>query len=168
MRDFTSESIRAVTGIVMQDNFLFSDSICQNIIMGEKLDKERLRDAIETACLEDLIERNPIGIGMKVGAEGIGVSGGEKQRIMIARAVYKNPVYLMMDEATSSLDADNEAHITANLSRSFCDRTRIVIAHRLSTVKNADNIVVLRHGKVVEQGTHDQLISKAGYYYKLI
>jgi len=165
---YTAHSIRQMSGIVMQENFLFSDSIRQNIVMGEEYDADRLRSAIETACLGELIERHPLGADMKVGAEGLGVSGGEKQRIMIARAVYKNPLYLMMDEATSSLDADNETRITANLAGHFANRTRIVIAHRLSTVRNADNIIVLRHGRVVEQGTHEQLVASGGYYFTLI
>jgi ATP-binding cassette subfamily B protein len=140
----------------------------RNIVMGEPLDGARLDAAIRTACLNDLIERHPLGVDMKVGAEGLGVSGGEKQRIMIARAAYKNPLYLMMDEATSSLDADNEARITANLSTDFHGKTRLVIAHRLSTVRHADNIIVLRHGHVVEQGTHEQLVAQGGYYFTLI
>lgn len=166
--DYTAESMRRQSGIVMQENFLFSDSIRQNIIMGEPFDATRLQSAIKTACLEDLINRHPLGTEMKVGADGLGVSGGEQQRIMIARAAYKNPLYLMMDEATSSLDADNEARITANLATNFANRTRIVIAHRLSTVRNADNIIVLRHGRVVEQGTHEQLVALGGYYLTLI
>lgn len=166
--DYTAESMRRQSGIVMQENFLFSDSIRQNIIMGEPFDATRLQSAIKTACLDDLINRHPLGAEMKVGADGLGVSGGEQQRIMIARAAYKNPLYLMMDEATSSLDADNEARITANLATNFANRTRIVIAHRLSTVRNADNIIVLRHGRVVEQGTHEQLVALGGYYLTLI
>lgn len=166
--NFTSESIRRASGIVMQDNFLFSDSIRRNIIMGEAPDDRRLQEALATACLDDLIDRHPLGAEMKVGAEGLGVSGGERQRIMIARAAYKNPLYLMMDEATSSLDAENEAKITENLARHFSGRTRIVIAHRLSTVRDADNIVVLRHGRVVEQGTHEELVARGGYYFNLI
>ncbi|MCM1140323.1 MAG: peptidase domain-containing ABC transporter [Muribaculum sp.] len=168
LSDYTAESMRRQSGIVMQENFLFSDSIRHNIIMGEPFDATRLQSAIKTACLEDLINRHPLGAEMKVGADGLGVSGGEQQRIMIARAAYKNPLYLMMDEATSSLDADNEARITANLAKNFANRTRIVIAHRLSTVRNADNIIVLRHGRVVEQGTHEQLVALGGYYLTLI
>lgn len=165
---YRAESMRGQCGIVMQDNFLFSDSIRQNIIMGESYEPDRLKAAIEIACLGDLIDRHPLGAERKVGADGIGVSGGERQRIMIARAAYKNPLYLMLDEATSSLDADNEARITANLAGSFANRTRIVIAHRLSTVRNADNIIVLRHGRVAEQGTHEELVALGGYYFTLI
>ncbi len=168
LSDFTAESMRKVSGIVMQDNFLFSDSIRRNIMMGEEPEPERLARALERACLGDLTGRHPLGVDMKVGAEGLGVSGGEKQRIMIARAAYKNPLYLFMDEATSALDAENEAKITNNLAREFCGRTRIVIAHRLSTVRNADNIIVLRRGQVVEQGSHNELVARGGYYLKLI
>lgn len=165
---YSAKSMRESTGIVMQENFLFSDTIRQNIIMGEKADEQRLNEAIQIACLSDLFESHPLKENTKVGNEGIGVSGGEKQRIMIARAAYKHPLYLMMDEATSSLDADNEARITSNLEKHFAKSTRIVIAHRLSTVKNADNIIVLRHGQIVEEGTHDELIKQKGYYFKLV
>lgn len=164
----SAESIRSAAGIVMQDNFLFSDTIAHNIVMGENIDADRLQNAIQSACLDDLITRSPLGYEMKVGANGVGVSGGEKQRIMIARAIYKRPAYLMMDEATSSLDAENEATITSNIESLFAGRTRIVIAHRLSTVCNADNIIVLRHGRVVESGTHDDLVKRRGYYFELI
>lgn len=165
---FKAESLRHVAGIVMQDNFLFSDTIRHNILLGEQADEERLREATEAACLTDYLAGQPLGVHTKVGSEGIGVSGGERQRIMIARAVYKNPQYLMLDEATSSLDAENERRITDNLDRLFSGRTRVVIAHRLSTVKNADQIIVLRHGHVVEQGTHAELVHQKGYYYELI
>ena len=168
LSEYTAYSMRHVSGIVMQDNFIFSDTVKRNIILGEPEDNVRLNIAIEAACLTDYVESQPLGVETKVGSEGIGVSGGEKQRIMIARAVYKKPQYLMLDEATSSLDAENERRITENLDEHFSNRTRIVIAHRLSTVKNADNIVVLRHGEVVEQGTHAELVAQKGYYYELI
>lgn len=165
---YSARSIRKETGIVMQESFLFSDTIRQNIVMGEDFDEQRLQEAIRIACLSDLFQNHPMKENTKIGSEGIGLSGGEKQRIMIARAAYKRPVYLMMDEATSSLDADNEACITKNLDEHFAKSTRIVIAHRLSTVKNADNIVVLRHGRIVEQGTHAELVKQGGYYFKLV
>ena len=152
----------------MQDNFIFSDTIKRNVILGEADDEERLREALSMACLDEFIKSQPLGVNTRIGSEGIGVSGGEKQRIMIARAAYKRPVYLMLDEATSSLDAENERHITENIERTFRHHTRIVIAHRLSTVRNADRIVVLRHGRVVEQGTHEELTAMRGYYYQLI
>lgn len=168
LANYQAESLRHMAGIVMQDNFLFSDSIRNNILLGEPADDDRLRQAIEAACLTDFLAKQPLGIHTKVGSEGIHISGGERQRIMIARAIYKNPQYLMLDEATSALDAENERRITQNLDGLFAGRTRIVIAHRLSTVKNADQIIVLRHGKVAEQGTHAELTARRGYYYELI
>ena len=161
-------SIRQLSGIVMQDNFLFSDTIRQNILLGELENEERLQSAIDSACLREYITELPLGVDTKIGTEGNGVSGGERQRIMLARAIYKNPLYMMLDEATSSLDAENENRITENLDKVLRGRTLLVIAHRLSTVKNADNIIVLRHGKVVETGKHDKLIRLKGYYYSLV
>lgn len=168
LANYSAKSMRQVSGIVMQENFIFSDSIRRNVVLGEEDDDNRLREALSIACLNDFIEKQPLGVNTKIGAEGMGVSGGEKQRIMIARAAYKHPVYLMLDEATSSLDAENERKITDNIARTFENRTRIVIAHRLSTVRNADRIIVLRHGRVVEQGTHAELTKLHGYYYQLI
>ena len=168
LADYTAKSVRKASGIVMQDNFVFSDTVYRNIVLGENDNEERLAAAVRTACLDDYIEKHPLGLHTKVGTEGIGVSGGEKQRIMIARAIYKDPLYLMLDEATSSLDAENERRITEAIERRFEGRTRIVIAHRLSTVRNADHIVVLRHGEIVEHGTHAELVDRRGYYYELI
>lgn len=168
LKAYSARSLRQATGIVMQDNFLFSDTLRRNIILGEAVDEEKLKLAVKLACLEEFVEKQPLGLQTKVGADGTGVSGGEKQRIMIARAAYKAPQYLMLDEATSSLDAENESRITDNLRRSFAGRTRLVIAHRLSTVCDADHIIVLRHGRVVETGTHEELVRKKGYYYELV
>lgn len=168
LQQYAAHSVRHASGIVMQDNFLFSDTVLRNICLGEAENTKKLAEATHVACLDDYLSRQPLGLRTKVGSEGMGVSGGEKQRIMIARAVYKNPQYLMLDEATSSLDAENERRITEAIDGRFKGRTRIVIAHRLSTVKNADQIVVLRHGQVVEVGTHAQLIAHKGYYYELI
>jgi len=168
LKNFSAKSIRRASGIVMQDNFIFSDTIKHNIILGEQENNEQLKRALTTACLNEFIKKQPLGVNTKIGAEGIGVSGGEKQRIMIARAAYKRPAYLMLDEATSSLDAENEKNITQNLENDFKGRTQIVIAHRLSTVKNADRIIVLRNGEVVEEGNHAELIAQHGYYYQLI
>ena len=168
LQDWPAKAVRAVTGIVMQDNFIFSDTIKNNIVLGETYDKARLDEAIDLSCLREFIDRLPLGVETKVGRDGTGISGGEKQRLMIARAIYKQPQYLMLDEATSSLDAENERQITENLEHKFHNRTMLVIAHRLSTVKNADNIVVLRKGHVVEQGTHQQLVTLHGYYYELV
>lgn len=168
LKNFSAKSIRRASGIVMQDNFIFSDTIKRNIILGEQENNEQLKRALTTACLNEFIKKQPLGVNTKIGTEGIGVSGGEKQRIMIARAAYKRPAYLMLDEATSSLDAENEKNITHNLENDFKGRTQIVIAHRLSTVKNADRIIVLRNGEVVEEGNHAELIAQHGYYYQLI
>lgn len=168
LKNFSAKSIRRASGIVMQDNFIFSDTIKRNIILGEQENNEQLKRALTTACLNEFIKKQPLGVNTKIGAEGIGVSGGEKQRIMIARAAYKRPAYLMLDEATSSLDAENEKNITHNLENDFKGRTQIVIAHRLSTVKNADRIIVLRNGEVVEEDNHAELIAQHGYYYQLI
>ena len=165
---YQSDSLRQTMGIVMQDNFIFSDTIKNNIIMGLPENSERLGKAIRMACLSDYVSALPLGVDTKIGAEALGLSGGEKQRIMLARAIYKQPLYLFLDEATSSLDADNERKITDNIAAEFVDKTLLVIAHRLSTVKNADNIIVLRHGEVVEQGKHDNLIKLRGYYYELV
>ncbi|MCM1312322.1 MAG: peptidase domain-containing ABC transporter [Bacteroides sp.] len=168
LNKYNARSIRKVSGIVMQDNYIFSDSIRENIVLGEKYDETKLHEAVKAACLEEYIAGLPLGLDTKIGSEGIGVSGGERQRIMIARAIYKQPQYLMMDEATSSLDAENEKTITQNIGEICKGRTLLVIAHRLSTVRNADQIIVLRHGKIVERGTHHELIAHKGYYYELI
>lgn len=168
LAEYSAESVRRNCGVVMQDSFIFSDTIKRNIIMGKEYVEELFSKSIETACLHDYLNRLPLGAETKIGGDGIGVSGGERQRIMIARAVYHNPLCLIMDEATSSLDAENEQKITEQISRVFKGRTLIVIAHRLSTVRKADNIVVMKHGMVVEQGVHTELVEKKGYYYNLI
>lgn len=168
LNSITAKSLRDHTGFVMQDNFLFSDTLLRNIVMGNDIDKTLLEKSLEMACLESFVNSRPMGIYTKIGAEGIGVSGGEKQRIMIARAIYKQPKYLILDEATSNLDADNEAKITDAITFGMSDCTRIVIAHRLSTVRNADNIIVMHKGRIVEQGTHLQLCGYESYYKKLV
>lgn len=160
---------REQCGVVMQEGYIFSDTIANNIAVGvESIDKQRLRYAAEIANIKDYIEALPLGYNTKVGMEGINMSTGQKQRILIARAVYKNPHYLFFDEATSALDANNEKIIMNNLNSFFKGRTVIVIAHRLSTVKNADQIVVLEYGKIIEIGTHIELSSKKGAYYELV
>lgn len=168
VQTISAESIRKHVGIVMQDNFIFSGTVQQNITMGKAFDEKKINKIIHIACLDEFVSNHPLGIKTKIGIDGIGISGGEKQRIMIARALYKDPQILMMDEATSSLDAENEACITKNIEENFNDRTRIIIAHRLSTVCKADKIIVLRHGEIVEEGTHESLIAKMGYYYNLV
>lgn len=160
---------REQCGTVMQEGFIFSDSIAKNIAVADEYpDPARLNHAIKMANIEDLIESLPSGLNTKIGAEGNGISTGQKQRILIARAVYKNPSYIFFDEATNALDANNESIIMENLKSFFKERTVVVVAHRLSTVKNAHNIVVVDKGVIVEQGTHADLTSSKGAYYSLV
>jgi len=156
-------------GIVMQDNYLFSETVLRNIIMGdESMNVERLAEAIRVANLEEFIKSKPMGLYTKIGSSGVGISGGERQRIMIARAVYKDPQYLFLDEATSFLDAENESIIVGNLESFFKGKSVIIIAHRLSTVRSSDQIVVLKDGEIVEMGAHDELIKLHRIYYSLV
>ncbi len=156
-------------GVVMQEGFLFNASIAKNIAIGkEHIDTERMRHAMKVANITTMVERLPSGLETIIGAEGTGLSTGQKQRILIARAVYKDPEYLFFDEATSALDAKNEKEIMEHLDTFFKDRTAIVIAHRLSTVKNAHQIVVLDEGRIVEKGDHVTLIKQKGTYYRLV
>ena len=160
---------REECGVVMQDGYIFNDTIANNIAIGQDvIDKERLKKAVEIANIKDYIDQLPLGYNTKIGMEGVGMSGGQKQRLFIARAVYKNPNFIFFDEATSSLDANNEKIIMENLNQFFKDRTAVVIAHRLSTVKNADQIVVLEKGKIIERGTHKELTALKGNYYNLV
>lgn len=160
---------RSICGVVMQDGYIFNDSIENNIGIGDVfIDQNRLHRAIGLANLNKLIESLPLGLKTKIGNEGMGLSGGEKQRIYIARAIYKNPQIIFFDEATSSLDAKNEREIHNNLLAFLEGKTALVIAHRLSTIKNADQIIVMKNGEVSEMGTHYNLIEKRGEYYKLI
>ena len=165
---YSAASLRSACGIVSQDNFLFSDTIERNIVLGGEMECERLARAVDTACLTDVVESRPLGLQTKVGADGEGLSGGERQRVMMARVAYKQPPYIMLDEATSSLDAQTEQRITDNIANRFAGSTRIVIAHRLSTVRDAHLIIVMRAGEIVESGTHRELIAARGYYYDLI
>ena len=156
-------------GVVMQEGYVFNDSIAQNIAVGEDyIDKGKLRQAVEIANIKDFVESLPLSYNTKIGNEGVGVSGGQKQRLFIARAVYKSPDYIFFDEATSALDANNETIIMENLEQFFQGKTAIVIAHRLSTVKKADKIIVLDKGIVVEEGNHKELVAKRGEYYRLV
>ncbi len=160
---------RQSIGVVMQESFMFSDSIAANIAVGdESINTTKLKEAASIANVLDFIESLPLGFNTKIGAEGIGISAGQKQRILIARAVYKNPDYIFFDEATNSLDGNNETVIMKNLSEFFKHKTVIVVAHRLSTVKNADQIVVLNNGVITESGTHNQLTNLKGEYYTLV
>ncbi len=160
---------RSQCGVVMQDGFMFSDSIARNIAVGvERIDAQRLDHAVRVANLRDFVDTLPSGLHTKIGTEGSGISQGQRQRILIARAVYKNPQYLFFDEATNALDANNEATIMANLNDFFQNRTVVIVAHRLSTVCHADQIVVLDKGQLIEQGTHGQLVARQGTYWQLV
>jgi ATP-binding cassette subfamily B protein len=160
---------RSQCGVVMQDGFIFSDTIAKNIAMGEELIKpEQLLYASRMACIDDFIDQLPLGFNTRIGQEGLTLSGGEQQRILIARAIYKNPSFLFLDEGTSALDANNERRIMENLELVFKGKTVLIVAHRLSTVKNADQIIVMDKGQIVEQGKHNALISKKGPYFNLV
>ncbi len=160
---------RGLCGVVMQDGFIFSDSIAKNIAVGDEYpNMAKLKHAINVANINDFVESLPLGLNTKIGSEGNGISQGQKQRILIARAVYKDPEYIFFDEATNALDANNEKVIMENLESFFKGRTVVVVAHRLSTVKNADNIIVLDKGAIIEQGTHAELTQSKGEYYQLV
>ena len=160
---------RRQCGVVMQDGVIFSESIARNIAVDDgDIDKDRLLKAAQIACIHEYIMSLPLKYNTKIGRDGIGLSQGQKQRILIARAVYKNPDYIFLDEATNSLDANNERAIVENLDKFYRGKTVVIVAHRLSTVKNADQIVVIDHGKVVETGNHETLTAKRGAYYNLV
>jgi len=160
---------REQCGVVMQDGFIFSDSIESNIAVGDDYpNNAKLHHAINVANIQDFIDGLPLGLNTKIGAEGKGISQGQRQRVLIARAVYKDPEYIFFDEATNALDANNERIIMDNLAEFFKGRTVIIVAHRLSTVSNADNIIMLDKGRIIEQGTHYELTSLRGEYYKLV
>lgn len=169
LKDMNPHVWRAHTGCVMQDGFIFSDTIARNIAVGaESIDKERLLHAVTVANIREFIDSLPLGYNTKIGMEGNGVSQGQRQRILIARAVYKDPEFIFLDEATNALDANNEKEIMEHLHRFYRGRTVVVVAHRLSTVRDADNIVVLDKGRVAEEGTHEELTAKRGIYYELV
>ena len=163
------KSWRRNCGVVMQDGVIFSESIARNIAVDDgEIDKDRLVHAAEIAEIHDYVMGLPLKYDTKIGRDGTGLSQGQKQRILIARAVYKNPRFIFLDEATNSLDAKNERMIVENLSDFYRGRTVVVVAHRLSTVKNADNIIVLDKGVIAESGTHSELIERKGVYFNLI
>jgi ATP-binding cassette subfamily B protein len=169
IRDLSAADLRKNTGVVMQDGFIFSDTIKRNIATSdENIDIEKLKHVSKLANIEDFINSLPLHYNTKIGAAGNGISSGQRQRILIARAVYKNPHYIFLDEATSALDAENEKIIHDNLREFFIGKTVLIIAHRLSTVKNADQIIVLKNGQICEQGTHNQLVSNKGEYFNLV
>ena len=156
-------------GVVMQDGVIFSESIARNIAVDDgEIDKERLLQAARIACIDNYIQTLPLKYNTLIGQDGIGLSQGQKQRILIARAVYKNPDYIFLDEATNALDANNERAIVENLMEFYKGKTVVIVAHRLSTVKNADQLIVIERGKIIETGTHTALIDRQGAYYHLV
>lgn len=160
---------RARCGVVMQDGFIFSDTIANNVSESDDFpDPARLDHALNVANITDYVRSLPLGVNTMIGARGNGVSQGQRQRLLIARAVYKNPDYLFLDEATNSLDANNERKIINQLDNFYAGKTVIVVAHRLSTVAHADQIVVLERGRVVELGNHQELVDARGAYYTLV
>ena len=169
INDVNKQWWRRQCGVVMQDGVIFSESIAKNIAVDDaEIDQVRLLEAAKISCIFDYVMGLPLKFDTKIGRDGIGLSQGQKQRILIARAVYKNPEYIFLDEATNSLDANNERKIVESLDRFYKGKTVVIVAHRLSTVKNADQIVVIDHGKVVETGTHDTLTLKRGAYFQLV
>jgi ATP-binding cassette subfamily B protein len=160
---------RSQCGAVLQDGYIFNDTIAKNIALGDDVvDKQKLLNAVKVASIQQFIESLPLGYNTKIGQEGLGISQGQKQRLLIARTVYKNPEYIFFDEATNALDAFNEMIVVENLEAFFKEKTMLVVAHRLSTVMNADNIIVLEDGEIVEQGTHEYLTSLKGAYFQLV
>lgn len=160
---------RQKCGVVMQDGYIFSDTIANNIaISDEKVNKTKLIQSVQVANIRDVIDTLPLGYNTKIGQDGVGLSQGQKQRILIARAAYKQPEFIFFDEATNALDATNERIIMENLEQFFQGRTVVIVAHRLSTVKNADQIVVMEKGEIVERGTHQSLTAERGKYFNLV
>lgn len=169
LNNYSQRMWRKKCGVVMQDGFIFSDTIAHNIAVSDEIvNRDKLLSAVKVANIQDFIESLPLSYNTKIGQEGSGTSQGQKQRMLIARAVYKNPDYIFLDEATNALDANNEKVIMENLDEFFKGRTVVVVAHRLSTVKNADQIIVLDKGKIVETGNHKELTAKRGTYYQLV
>ena len=169
LKNYSDRAWRSRCGAVMQDGFIFSDTIASNIAASDdEIDMDKVREAARLANLDDFISNLPMGYNTQIGMEGNGLSNGQKQRILIARAIYKDAPYILFDEATNSLDANNERTIMENLSSFLEGRTAVIVAHRLSTVRNADNIVVLDKGMIVEQGTHTELVNRKAEYYSLI
>lgn len=169
MNQINAREWRRMCGVVMQDGYIFSSTILENIALrDEQPDLLRVKQAAELACINEFIDQLPLGYNTKIGKAGMEISGGQKQRILIARAIYNNPEFIILDEATSSLDANNELAILKNLDNFFKGKTVVIVAHRLSTVKNADNIVVMEKGQIVEEGTHNELSTLDGAYFNLV
>jgi ATP-binding cassette subfamily B protein len=153
----------------MQEGYIFNDTIANNIAQGyDTIDRERLLYAVRMANVQEYIEGLPLRYNTKIGNTGQGLSQGQKQRILIARAIYRDPEYIFLDEATNALDTNNERIIQENLNRFFNGKTVVIVAHRLSTVKDADQIFVLKQGQIAEKGTHASLIDLKGDYYNLV
>jgi len=169
LKRYSQSEWRRRCGVVMQEGFIFSDTIAGNIgLIDEIPDREKIDRAVETANIRDYIEGLPLGYNTRIGNDGQGLSTGQKQRLLIARAVYKDPDFIFFDEATNALDATNERTIMENLGTFFKGKTVVIVAHRLSTVKNADQIIVLDKGEVAETGTHKELVRKKGAYFNLV
>ena len=169
LNNVSKRAWRKRCGVVMQEGFIFSDSIAANVAESDDIiDYSKVESALQTANISDFVHNLPLGLNTTIGSKGNGLSQGQKQRLLIARAVYKNPDFIFFDEATNALDAINEKVITSNLNEFFHGKTSVVVAHRLSTVKNADQIIVLDNGQIVEQGDHTSLTNKRGYYYTLV
>jgi len=154
----------------MQDSYIFDDTILNNIVLKtqQQVNIERLNDVVDIANIKDWIESQPLKYQTLIGSQGKGLSQGQKQRLLIARALYKDPSFIFFDEATNSLDSENERIIINNLISATENKTVVVIAHRLSTIKNADKIVVLDEGNILEEGTHNELLDKKSHYYNLV
>ena len=160
---------REKCGVVMQEGYIFNETIAKNIALGdEQIDKKKLLQAVKVANIQGHIESLPLGYNTKIGDDGVGLSQGQKQRLLIARAVYKSPEYIFFDEATNALDAYNELIIMDNLKEFFKGKTVVIVAHRLSTVKHADNIIVLEKGEIIEMGSHEELTRQRGSYFNLV
>ena len=169
LTDFNIEWWRSRCGVVMQEGVIFSDTIARNIAAGDgEVDRDRLAYAARMANIHDYVMQLPLKYNTLIGADGTGLSLGQRQRILIARAIYRNPEFIMLDEATNSLDAANERMIVENLAEFYRGRTVVVVAHRLSTVRDADRIIVMENGRIAEQGTHSSLIAARGAYYNLV
>lgn len=169
LEDISNRVWRAQCGVVMQDGYIFSDTFARNIALGDDLlDRTHLRESVRLANIEEMVNELPYRYNTEIGSDGVGISQGQKQRILIARALYKDPNFLFFDEATSSLDANNERNIIENLDKFCKGRTVLIIAHRLSTVCNADQIAVMEKGELVELGTHEELVKTRGKYFELV